>query len=70
VTSGEANLPMPGPSLTSEASPGRAVDVAASLTSRLEVLGGLDTQPLDAHADVYQQLHAELQAALAEIDSA
>ena len=45
-------------------------DVAAQLTQRLSVLDGLDARPLAEHPDVYQQLHAELQATLAEIDSA
>lgn len=51
-------------------SEGRPVDVSAELATRLEVLTTLDGRPLDEHADVYQQLHAELQATLAEIDSA
>lgn len=34
------------------------------------VLDGLTGRPLNEHADVYQGLHADLQAALAEIDSA
>lgn len=38
--------------------------------ARLDLLDSLDTRPLHEHADVYQQLHADLQAALAEIDSA
>jgi hypothetical protein len=45
-------------------------DVSQDLSARLEVLSTLDGRPLDEHADVYQQLHAELQATLAEIDSA
>jgi hypothetical protein len=45
-------------------------DVRASLRANLGVLGGLDARPLAEHADVYQQLHAELQGTLAEIDSA
>jgi hypothetical protein len=46
------------------------VDVAAQLQDRLAVLDSLDARPLAEHPDVYQQLHAELQAALAEIDTA
>ena len=49
---------------------GAASDVAAMLTSRLGVLDSLDARPLPEHPDVYQQLHAELQATLAEIDNA
>ena len=45
-------------------------DVAAELTARLSVLDELDSRPLAEHPDVYQQLHADLQATLAEIDSA
>ncbi|MCW2497134.1 hypothetical protein [Jatrophihabitans sp.] len=45
-------------------------DVRAQLAGRLGVLAELDGRPLAEHADVYQQLHAELQATLAEIDSA
>jgi hypothetical protein len=45
-------------------------DVRASLGRKLAVLEDLDGRPLAEHADVYQQLHAELQGTLAEIDSA
>ena len=45
-------------------------DVAAQLAQRLSVLGDLDALPLAEHPDVYQQLHADLQATLAEIDTA
>jgi hypothetical protein len=41
-----------------------------TLPGRLDVLAGLSSRPLHEHADVYQVLHADLQAALAEIDSA
>jgi len=34
----------------------------------LQALAGLEQRPLAEHADVYQQLHSELQGALAEID--
>jgi hypothetical protein len=43
---------------------------ADPLPTRLDVLDGLAERPLDEHAAVYQGLHADLQAALAEIDSA
>jgi hypothetical protein len=39
-------------------------------TSRLAVLDELADRPLQEHAEVYQSLHADLQAALAEIDGA
>ena len=45
-------------------------DPSEQLTARLAVLTSLDGRPLDEHADVYQQLHADLQATLAEIDGA
>jgi len=45
-------------------------DVSATLTDRLRVLDTLADRPLSEHPDVYQQLHADLQATLAEIDSA
>ena len=45
-------------------------DVAAQLSERLSVLDDLDALPLSEHPDVYQQLHADLQATLAEIDTA
>lgn len=45
-------------------------DVAADLEQRLAVLDGLAERPLAEHPYVYQQLHADLQATLAEIDSA
>jgi hypothetical protein len=41
-----------------------------ALPGRLDVLDGLSGRPLHEHAEVYQVLHADLQAALAEIDSA
>jgi hypothetical protein len=40
------------------------------LQDRLAVLDELPSRPLSEHAEVYQRLHADLQAALAEIDSA
>lgn len=40
------------------------VDVRA----KLEVLAHLSERPLAEHAEVYQQLHAELQQSLAEIE--
>lgn len=45
-------------------------DIAAELDRRLAVLDTLGERPLSEHPDVYQQLHADLQATLAEIDSA
>jgi hypothetical protein len=42
----------------------------AGWTGRLAVLDGLPDRPLPEHAEVYQSLHADLQAALAEIDGA
>ena len=45
-------------------------DVTIQLAERLAVLDTLAERPLAEHPDVYQQLHADLQATLAEIDSA
>jgi hypothetical protein len=45
-------------------------DVDADLIERLSVLDTLTSRPLSEHPDVYQQLHADLQATLAEIDGA
>ena len=42
----------------------------AGLTERLAVLDGLAERPLHEHAEVYHGLHADLQAALADIDGA
>jgi hypothetical protein len=41
-----------------------------AVADRLRVLDGLRDRPLHEHAEVYQGLHADLQTALAEIDSA
>jgi hypothetical protein len=35
-----------------------------------EVAGSLADQPLEEHAETYQRIHVDLQAALAEIDHA
>jgi len=45
-------------------------DVSEALAERLSVLDTLAERRLQEHPDVYQQLHADLQATLAEIDSA
>jgi hypothetical protein len=47
-----------------------STDVDAELAERLSVLDTLTSRPLNEHPDVYQQLHADLQATLAEIDGA
>ena len=62
-----------GLSMTSMGDPdARALpeDVVTQLSGRLSVLDDLDGLPLAEHPDVYQQLHADLQATLAEIDTA
>ena len=43
---------------------------SAGWQQRLAVLNDLDARPLDEHADIYQGLHTELQAALTDIDGA
>jgi hypothetical protein len=53
-----------------DASPEAAASSQAGWTGRLAVLDGLPDRPLPEHAEVYQSLHADLQAALAEIDGA
>jgi hypothetical protein len=40
------------------------------MSERLAVLETLTQRPLPEHAEVFEALHADLQAALAEIDSA
>jgi hypothetical protein len=40
--------------------------MAARFTERLKAV---DERPVAEHAEIYQQLHGELQAALAEIDA-
>jgi hypothetical protein len=47
-----------------------ATSAADGLATRLRVLDDLAERPLPEHAEVYQGLHADLQAALAEIDGA
>jgi hypothetical protein len=42
----------------------------AGWPDRLAVLDQLADRPLQEHAEVYQRVHADLQAALAEIDGA
>lgn len=58
------------PSLEPSTPPPAPADTSAILAERLRVLDTLADRPLVEHPDVYQQLHAELQATLAEIDSA
>jgi hypothetical protein len=48
-------------------SPSRQADRVAAVETALQQLSG---QPLEEHAAGYERLHAELQAALAEIDGA
>jgi hypothetical protein len=44
---------------------------AATAIARLgEVASSLADQPIEEHAETYQRIHADLQAALAEIDHA
>ncbi|HJQ42156.1 MAG TPA: hypothetical protein VJ831_03650 [Jatrophihabitantaceae bacterium] len=45
-----------------------AEDPAAAVTAKLDALADLDGRPLAEHAEIYQQLHAELQQSLAEIE--
>lgn len=59
---------MPTPDGAVTAAPADAA--SAALPNRLAALDELDSRSLAEHADVYQALHADLQAALAEIDSA
>jgi hypothetical protein len=40
----------------------------ADVRAKLDVLAQLADRPLADHAEIYQQLHAELQQALAEIE--
>jgi hypothetical protein len=47
-----------------------ATSAADDLAVRLRVLDDLAERPLPEHAEVYQGLHADLQAALAQIDGA
>lgn len=48
--------------------PGIDSGPAQRITSHLGALDTLDSRPLAEHADVFHRVHAELQAALAEID--
>jgi hypothetical protein len=49
--------------------PSSGDDAAGQLRQRLAELAELDRLPLSGHVELYQQLHAELQAALTAIDS-
>jgi hypothetical protein len=53
-----------------DASPDAATSTELGWAGRLAVLDELPDRPLQEHAEVYQGLHADLQAALAEIDGA
>jgi hypothetical protein len=53
------------------ASPPQSADVAVErIAEQLAVLDTIAERPLSEHADAYQQIHAALQGALAEIDGA
>jgi hypothetical protein len=56
----------------SEAAPEAAAEPAAAGADRFAAqraaLAGLDGRPLDEHADVFAEVHAAMQASLAEID--
>lgn len=54
----------------SEAAAPSPAEVVARVTGQLSALDSLADRPLAEHADVYQQLHAGLQAALGEVDGA
>jgi hypothetical protein len=60
VSSSES--PTPGP----RAAPGQPA--AARIAERVAALDAVGDLPLAEHAEAYQRLHTELQAALAEID--
>jgi hypothetical protein len=49
---------------------GGAPQLPERLVARLADLDALGEAPLEEHPDAYQRLHAELQEALAEIESA
>jgi hypothetical protein len=59
---------MPTPDGAGTAAPADAA--SATVSNRLADLDDLGRRPLAEHAEIYQALHADLQAALAEIDSA
>lgn len=64
---------MPPDAMASDASaaqptPGAAVSAERTGSDRDPELDALAARPLAEHIDVYQALHTELQAALAEID--
>jgi hypothetical protein len=61
---------MPTPGAANAVSASDPTPAAVDLSARLAVLDGLADRPLVEHPDVFQGLHAHLQAALAEIDSA
>ena len=66
---GRAVMPRAEPSQPTSADDAGATDRAGVL-QRLAQLDGIAERPLSEHAEVYQGLHADLQAALARIDSA
>jgi hypothetical protein len=64
---GDAATPPATPPASPPAeSPAEQTRVAAALAH----LAALDQTPLAGHPDIYQQVHAELQGALADIDDA
>jgi hypothetical protein len=48
--------------------PGSDVSVEERVRRRVAELDGIEHQPLATHAERYDEIHAELQAALTEID--
>ncbi len=55
---------------TSPAAPAASPAAAPAdrFAAQRAVIAGLDERPLDEHADVFAEVHAALQASLAEID--
>ena len=64
----ETDAEQPGAAVAGE--PGIAPTAAEPdrFAAQRAVLAGLAERPLDEHADAFAQVHAQLQAALAEID--
>jgi hypothetical protein len=63
----DENADEPAPSADISPPPARQ-SATDRIAAQLEALDTLPGRPLTEHADVYQQVHAELQAALGEID--
>ena len=64
----EADVEQPGEATAGEPDTAPTAAEPDRFAAQRAVLAGLAERPLDEHADTFAQVHAQLQAALAEID--